>query len=110
MRLQVRFDRPGMMLNSPRLVVRVDGESIYDGSFRDGFVAAVEVAPGTHGIETSIELAPGLARLKRFSITMPASEPGRAPGLEARLQYSRLWGNFSDKLDVRRIDGDPAPR
>lgn len=104
MQLRIRMDDPGWFLNSPRLVVRCDGAVVYDGSFRGGFVASIDVAPGPHTIETAIELG-GLARTKRYAIDMP-SEDYREPtsGLEARLEYSRLWGNFGRTISLRRID------
>jgi hypothetical protein len=112
MLLRIRLDDPGWFANSPRLVVTVDGQSVFDGSFRGGFVCSIEVGPGTHTIETAIAMGLGLSQKRQFQIAMPApaGDGGQAVGVEASLQYNRLLGNFATKLDVKRIDGAAEQR
>ena len=51
MNLIVRFPPPGFFLADVRTELRLDGVRIHGGSFTSGFVAAAEVAPGTHTLE-----------------------------------------------------------
>jgi hypothetical protein len=107
MLLRVRFDDPGWFANSPPLRISCDGKPIYEGSFRGGGVASVDVAPGAHTIEAAIDIGLGIARKKTYTIDMPAdSYRDSQAGLEAKLSYSRIWGNFTNKLELRRIDGE----
>ncbi len=110
MLLRVRFDPPGWFANDPRVVLTIDGSPLFDGSFVRGFDTTVELAPGPHVLTTAIHLTDTIARRREYTIDAPALDPERAhpPGLEARLRYSRLWGNFDKRLDLSRIDGAPA--
>ena len=110
MLLRIRLDDPGWFANSPRLVVTVNGQSVFDGAFRGGFVSSIDVGPGTHTMETAITMGLGLTQKRQFHIAMPTSERDHAVGVEAQLQYNRLLGNFATKLDVKRIDGPADPR
>lgn len=111
MLLRVRFDPPGWFANDPRVVVMLDGEPLVDGSFVRGFECAREVAPGRHTLTTAVHLTTTLARRREYTIDVPAPAADRehAPGLEARLRYSRLWGNFDKRLDLVRVDGVARP-
>lgn len=111
MLLRVRFDAPGWFANDPRLVVRVDDHAVYDGSFVRGFVGAIDLSPGPHVLTTAIHLASALARRKEYALDLPSPDDYRsaAIGVEARLRYSRFWGNFERRLDLRRIDRDAVP-
>lgn len=102
-RLQVRFDDPGFFVNDPRITVRVDGQLIHDGSFRGGFVASAPIETTQPIIETTIEIGP-LSRSKRIAVQLevPRGEQGEVVW-EARLKYSRFWGNFSSRVDIRRV-------
>jgi hypothetical protein len=107
MLLRIRFDDPGWFANDPRLGITVDGASVYDGAFTGGVVASVDVPPGTHRIATSISILPGLARRQEYTVDVPAGGYREdARGIEVRLSYSRLAGNFKRTTDTRRIDGD----
>src|SRR5262245_55776354 len=106
MQLRIRFDDPGWFANDPRLLITVDGINVYDGRFRGGVNASIDVGPGTHRIETAVELLPGIATKREFTVEMPSDayrQDGR--GIEALLSYSRFSGNFDRTLSTRRIDG-----
>jgi hypothetical protein len=70
--LRVVFEKPGWFANDPRVVVALDGRTLHDGSFVAGFEMTVELDAGPHRLTTT-----------------------------ARLDYSRFWGNFARKLDLR---------
>lgn len=106
MLLRVRFDDPGWFASDPRLRIEVDGQTIYDGSFRGGVRASVQLTPGTHELEAAIFVLPGLARGERYSIEAPPEDYRHgAVELEARLVYSTMRGSFSPELDLRPVDG-----
>ena len=107
MLLRIRFDDPGWFTNDPRLVITVDGRPVYQGSFRGGMTASIDVPPGPHRIETAIEIIPGIARRQEYTVEVPSDAYRQsAAGVEARLKYSRIRGNFAGSLDLRRIDGE----
>lgn len=110
MLLRVRFDPPGWFANDPRVVVTLDGQPVYEGSFVRGFETTVELTPGKHTLATAIHLTDTIARRREYTIETPIERTHREhpPGLEARLRYSRLWGNFGAKLELSRVDGAPA--
>jgi hypothetical protein len=85
--LRVQFDAPGFFLVDARLVVFLNGHTIYDGSFKTGFNVAYPFAPGKHVIMTWIEMA-ATSRNREYTIDVPPE------GCVVVLSYSRLWGNF----------------
>lgn len=99
MRVRLRFPAPGFFLNDPRLVVELDGRTVYDGAFKDGFDVTLDVTPGDHTIGTAVYL---LGSARRQSIPLALCAPGYrdVPAVEARLSYSRLSGNFDRKLSI----------
>lgn len=110
MQVVVRFDCPGFFLNDPRLVVRFDEQVVHDGSFKGGVRAPVEVEPGQHMIETAIYVG-SLPRTKRIPVWLDADlgsgEYREAAGVEVVLSYSRLWGNFASKAQLRPVAHKP---
>ncbi len=100
--LRIRFDALGGYSSiASTMVVKVDGTPVFHGSFGGGCLAQVEVAPGPHTIETAIELGASFERRRRYAIVT-----SDAP-VEAKLTYSRLWGNFMRDLELREITGEP---
>lgn len=95
--LTIKFDKPGFFLTDVRLVVSLDGAPVHDGSFASGFEVTVQVPPGEHTLETHIDL--GVFGRKRRSVLTLSP----AAGWVASLSYSRLWGNFSKKVELRRV-------
>ncbi|MBX3185521.1 MAG: hypothetical protein KF819_00845 [Labilithrix sp.] len=89
--LRIAFPPPGFFLADARLVITVDGASVYDGSFKQGVDLLVPVAPGVHAVETLIDVG-GITRRRHYSVTV---SPGR--GVTLALAYSRFWGNFASK-------------
>ncbi|MEM9189817.1 MAG: hypothetical protein AAGF12_11615 [Myxococcota bacterium] len=105
--LSVHFDPPGFFLNDPRLVVKVEGQVVHDGSFRRGFTASAPLASDRTVIETSLEVGT-LRRRRRIEVDLAALRPdgyreSTEVLYEARLEYSRFWGNFKKRVDLRRI-------
>jgi len=99
--LRIRFDGlAGYGAIASTMVVKVDGSPVFAGSFARGCLVQVDVAPGPHTIETAIEIGASFARSRRYKI-----ETSNAPA-EAKLTYSRLWGNFMRTLELREITGD----
>ena len=101
MTLFVHFPRPGFFLADIPVTVIVDGEVVYQGSFLAGFTVAVEVAPGEHVVETAIQLG-AFTRRRRISISVAATDEV----VTATLSYSRMWGNFEEKVAL--APGGPA--
>jgi len=81
-------------------VVRVflDGQPVGTGSVKRGVHLASSTIVGGHDLEVRIPF-----RSKRYRIRFPD-----AGEYEVRLNYSRTWGNFSDALDVSRIEQMPT--
>jgi len=104
-RLRIVFPKPGFFLTDIRCEVRLDGHSVYDGGFLQGFVVEGDCAPGPHQIETLLHLGV-IARTKRYRVDVPP-----AGGVEVTLVYSRLWGNFKSRLITAQLPWEsPAPR
>jgi len=100
MRLRVLFDPPGFFLNDPRLVLRVDDRTIYDGSFKSGLDVSIEVPPGDLVLETAIEVGP-VQRKQRISLPLgPGGGYRDVPEVHAKISYSRFWGNFSKRAQL----------
>ena len=90
--LRVLFPQPGFFITDVRLQLSVNGQVVYDGSFKAGADVTVPVAPGRHTIASRIELTPAIARTREWPIDV-----GDAPAT-ATLEYSRFWGNFKKRL------------
>ena len=95
-RLRVVFPKPGFFLVDTVVQVLVDGQFVYQGSFKAGFVAELPVEPGLHRVETRIQISP-FERTREWSAEVVA---GEVTPLE--VSYSRLWGNFSKKATSTR--------
>lgn len=85
--LRVQFPAPGFLLLDARLVVFLNGQTIYDGSFKHGFNVAFPFASGKHTIMTWIEMR-AMSRNREYTIEVPPE------GCVVTLSYNRLWGNF----------------
>jgi hypothetical protein len=87
-RLHVRFLPPGFFLTDVRVVLQLDGTTIYDGGFLAGIDLRVPVSPGDHRLESVIDL--GLAKRRRsWDVVVRDSD------CDVVLEYSRMWGNFT---------------
>jgi hypothetical protein len=89
--LRIHFPKPGFFIADVRLQILLDGQPVYDGSFKSGADVTVAVAPGSHQIESRIELSP-IVRTRRWDLAVD-----QAPAT-ATLEYSRFWGNFKKRL------------
>ena len=78
--------------------ILLNDHCIGKGSFRRGVNVACMVAPGAHRLETRIEMLTGLSRSQTYEVSMLS--PGE---YVIELQYSRLWGNFTKQVTVRRV-------
>lgn len=107
MRVWLRFGPPGFFAVDARMTVRVDGQTVYEGSFMAGFERALELAHGAHGLEA--EIGGGvLRRRKAWSFAVPPSSPEGSEGarsLVVGIRYSRLWGTFERDLSVTEVAG-----
>jgi len=101
--LRIHLDRPGFFLVDGRLTARVDGRVVYEGSFTAGFDVAVAVEPGPHILVVDLNMG-SFRRERRYELTAPATGY-RGGCLEARLRYSRFWGNFAKVLELRTVGG-----
>jgi hypothetical protein len=102
--LEVMQPPAGWFLIDTQLQVLLDGRPLYYGSFASGFAVTVEVAIGPHVLETTIDPG-GIGRRRRYDLVVTApvesAQGGERQRLVAKLDYSRFWGNFSKKLDLR---------
>ncbi len=101
--LCVVFDAPGWFAVDASLALALDGSLIYEGSLGRGFDVSGPVAAGPHVLETAISL--GLvARRRRYDFAIEAAGAYRGPAAAyvARLAYSRVWGNFTKRLELSR--------
>lgn len=89
--LRVIFPPPGFFLSDVNLSLVVNGQIVLRGSFQQGFDWWAEMQPGWHAIETRIHTGLGFERSKQQRVEV-------RPALTtiALLEYSRLWGNFSE--------------
>ncbi|HMR06885.1 MAG TPA: hypothetical protein PKA88_13970 [Polyangiaceae bacterium] len=92
--LRVSYPKPGFFLSDIRVVIRMDGTPIYDGSFLSGFDVVVEASPGSHTVQSELMLPP-FSRKREFLVNIAEGEL-----LHAELVYSRLWGNFKKTLKL----------
>ena len=71
--------------------VSLDGRLIGMGSAISGIHLTADTTPGAHTLELDLGF-----RKKRYKLTL------EKPGVyEARLKYSRFWGNFANPLNLR---------
>lgn len=92
-RVTVRFEKPSFFLPGSGLTVSLNSQLVFQGDFTDGFEVTLEVAPGTHAINTRIDL--GITRTRSAQVPV---EAGRHTLIN--LEYSRFWGNFTKKPKV----------
>ncbi len=100
--LRVVFEKPGWFLVDSVVVVTLDDRTLYEGSFRAGFEATAEIAAGPHRLTTALQV--GAFQRKRAYEFVLDGDGGYRDGTGrwvARLDYSRFWGNFVKKLDLR---------
>ena len=97
MRVRLRFPAPGFFINDPRVVVSLDGRTVYDGSFKDGFDVSLEVEPGPHVVDTTISVL-GASRRQKIPLPLGDGSYRDVQVVEATLSYSRFWGNFTKRL------------
>lgn len=89
-RVTIRFVKPRFFLPGSGLQVSLNTQLVFEGDFTDGFEQTLDFAPGTHQINTRIDL--GIVRTR--SVVVPI-EAGRHTVIV--LEYSRFWGNFTKK-------------
>lgn len=102
--LRILFERSGDFVEDVPLTVTFDGQIVHQGGFMGGFDWTEQVPTGPHVITTRIELGP-IARTKKYRFTLhgPADYRTAPDHYEARLVYSRLWGNFTRKLKLVQV-------
>lgn len=101
--LFIEFEHVAFVADT-RLEVMLDERVVYDGSFASGFRASASVAPGPRVLETRIHVGV-VSRRRRYEFTLPVvGLRDSAAAWNVRLEYSRLWGNFSRKLAVVRVE------
>ncbi|MEZ4369673.1 MAG: hypothetical protein R3B07_02580 [Polyangiaceae bacterium] len=92
-RVTIRFEKPRLYLAGSKLTVSLNTQLVFQGDFTDGFEETLEVAPGTHQVNTRVEI--GIVRTRSVPV---AVEAGRHTLIS--LEYSRFWGNFTKKPRV----------
>ena len=106
MKVQLRFAKPGFFLTDAQLTVTLDGNTVYAGSFNEGFETIVEMEPGTHTVKTAVPVIGGLEQTQTSTVHLAESSgsgDGTHPPYALELRYSRLWGNFKRSLTVARL-------
>jgi hypothetical protein len=88
--MRIAFPKPGFFLVDVRVTVHVNGWRAYDGGFLQGFDVRFPVVPGPCAIATRID-AGLVARSRQYDVEARAGH-----AIEVWLDYSRLWGNFTD--------------
>ena len=103
--LRVWFRPEGFWLLGEDIRTRVtlDGRPIFEGPFAHGFDVRGPVDLGDHVLETAILLG-AMSRTRRYNLCLDAAQAYRSatPEFEARIGYSRLWGNFARRLELSR--------
>lgn len=90
--LRLVFPRPGFFIGDTQISVAVNGYPVLQTSFTQGFDWWTEMQPGLHVVETSIAAPIGIARKKTYQL-----EVRIALVTIAVLEYSRMWGNLTDR-------------
>ncbi|HEY4056214.1 MAG TPA: hypothetical protein VGM39_06370 [Kofleriaceae bacterium] len=94
--LRVVFHRPRFFISDVALGLWLDGQPIFQDGFLSGVDVSLPAAPGSHRLDAMIDL--GVVRRRRsWDVDVPA------PGCEVTIRYSRFWGNFAKKLDLRVV-------
>jgi hypothetical protein len=89
--IHVSFPRPRYLVGDARVVLLLDGASFYEGGFKAGIDVTTAAAPGSHRLESVIDL--GIAKRRRsWEVAVSAS------GCDVILSYSRFWGNFAKSV------------
>ncbi len=100
---------PLSFIADTRLEVLLDQSVVHDGSFASGFRASLSVPPGPHVIETRIHVGV-VSRRRRYEFELPVvGLRDSASSWNALLDYSRLWGNFTKRLALTRVEGGAPP-
>lgn len=100
MNLRVRFAPPADVAFDARLVVQVDDDVLYDGSFLAGCDATREVPEGPHVLSAKVHTSV-VRRGRKYRFDVRAEGYRDAPtAVTVRLEYNRRWGNFTRKLVV----------
>ncbi len=68
-----------------------------DGGFLQGFDVRFPVHPGRCTVDVRLEMGP-IARTRQYALDAAAGE-----ALEVRLEYSRMWGNFTASPRIDRV-------
>jgi hypothetical protein len=93
--LRVVFPPPGFFVIDARVALAVNGYPAFEGTFTQGFDWWTAMPPGLHRVEARIVTPLGLSRSKMFAL-----EVRHALTTIARIEYSRMWGNFSSTPNV----------
>lgn len=99
MLFRLSFPEPGFFLNNARLVVTLDGRSLFDGSLGDGFDVSLNLDPGSHTLETALGYL-GSWRRQQISLDLSRDSYRDVTEVRARLHYNRLAGNFKRRLTM----------
>ena len=99
MQIRLRFPAPGFFINAPRLVVELDGRTVYDGAFKDGFDVTLDVTPTRHEVKTAVYML-GVAKRQTIPLALEGGGYRDVPAVEAKLSYSRLAGNFDRRVSI----------
>jgi hypothetical protein len=65
------------------------------------------VAAGPHRLELGCFVTPTIVRKRVYDLNFAVEGHGgyrSVPSFQATLRYSRFWGNFQRKLDLRAIE------
>lgn len=93
--LTVSFPSPGFFLVDATGRIFLDGSVVYQGSFKEGFTAIAQVAPGSHELKTEIQLGP-IRRKQTYRLDLEPSDRS----CDVQLVYSRFWGNFAARPTI----------
>lgn len=100
MKLRVRFSPPAEIAFDAQLVVQVDDDVLYDGSFLAGCDETRDVAEGTHVLSAKVHTTV-VRRGRKYRFEVRADGYREAPSpVTVRLDYNNTWGNFTRKLVV----------
>ncbi|MEI8254108.1 MAG: hypothetical protein WCJ30_00380 [Deltaproteobacteria bacterium] len=96
---------PLAFIADTRLEVLLDERAVHDGSFAAGFRVSLSLPPGGHVIETRIHVGV-VSRRRQYEFELPVvGLRDSATAWNIRLDYSRIWGNFTKKLALTRVEG-----
>jgi hypothetical protein len=101
--LRVVHEKPGFFLTDVPVDLALDGYTYWRASFLQGFVVDCPIAPGPHVLATRLELGV-FGRTREYRLEIPPPDASGDAVWIAKLDYSRLWGNFSKKLSMSRAN------